>query len=184
MLSSCSVMSASLRPHGLQHARLPCPSLLPGVCSNSCPLNRWCYPTVLPSVVPLSSCFQLFLASGSIPVSQPFALSGHSIVASASGSVFPINNYIWFHLGLTDFISLLSKGLSRVFSSNSLKGSVLPCSAYLIVQLSHLDMTTRKTIALTIRTFVDEVISLLFNTQSRFVIAFLPRSKHLLISCL
>ena len=86
-----SVMASSLRPHGLQHARLPCPSPTPGACSNSCPLNRWCHPTISSSVVPFSSCLQSFPASGSFPVSQFFASGGQSIGASASASVLPMN---------------------------------------------------------------------------------------------
>ena len=111
---SCSVMSDSLWPHGLQHARLP--SLSPGLCSNSCPLSQWCHPTVSSSVVSFSSCFQSFPASGSFPMSQFFTSGGQSIGASASASVLPMNSQGWFPLELTCFISLLSKGLLRVFS--------------------------------------------------------------------
>ena len=113
---SCSVMSDSLWPHGLQHARLPCLSPTPGVCSNSCPLSRWCHPTISSSVVPLSSCLQSFPASGSFPVSQFFTSGGQSIGVLASVLVLPVNIQDWFPLGLTDLISLQSKGLSRVFS--------------------------------------------------------------------
>ena len=113
---SCSVMSDSLQPHGLQHARLPCPSPTPRACSNSCPLSRWCHPTISSSVVPFSSCLQFFPASGSFPVSQFFTSSGQSSRVSASESVLPTNVQDWFPLGLTDLISLQSKGLSRVFS--------------------------------------------------------------------
>ena len=115
LLFSCSDMSNSLQPHGLQHTRLPCPSPSSGVCSNPCPLSRWCHPTISSSVVPLSSCLQSFPASGSFPVSQLFISDGLSIGASVS--VLPINIQGWFPLGLTGLISLLSKGLSRVFSS-------------------------------------------------------------------
>ena len=111
---SCSVVSNSLRPHELQHARLPCPSPTPGACSNSCPSSGWCHPTILFSVVPFSSCLQSFLASGSFPMSQFFASGGQSIRASASASVFAMNIQDWFPLGLTGWISLQSKGLSRV----------------------------------------------------------------------
>ena len=120
-LFSHSVMSNSLPPHGLQYTRLPCPSESPGVYSNSCPLNRWCHPTISSSVVPFSSCLQSFPASGSFPVSQLLTLGGQSIRASASTSVPPINIQDWFPLGRTGLISLQSKGLSRVFSSTTVQ---------------------------------------------------------------
>ena len=96
---SCSVMSDSVRPHGLQHARLPCPSPSPRVNSNSCPLSRWCHPTIMSSVIPFSSCLQSFPASGSFPVTQNFASGGQTIVVSASASVLPVNIKDWFPLG-------------------------------------------------------------------------------------
>ena len=102
----------------VQHASLPCPSLSPGACSNSCLLGQWCHPTILSSFVPFSFCPQSFLASGSFPVNQLFASGGQSIGASASVSVLPMNIQGWYPLGLTGLTSLLSKGLSRVFSSN------------------------------------------------------------------
>ena len=108
-------MSISLQPHGLQHARLPCPSLSSGVCSVLCPLNRWCHPTISSSVAPFLFCHQSFPASGSFPMSWLFTSGGQSIKASAS--VFLMNIQGWFPLGLTGLISLLSRGLSRVFSS-------------------------------------------------------------------
>ena len=114
-LFSRSVLFASLRSCGLQHARLPCPSLSPGACSNSCPLSQWCHLTISPSVVPFSSHLQSFAASGSFPMSQFFTSGGQSIGASASA--LPMNMQGWFPLGLTGLIFLLSKGLSRVFSS-------------------------------------------------------------------
>ena len=135
------------------------------------------------SAAPFSSCLQSFPASWSFPMSQFFKLGGQSIGVSASASVLPMNTQDWFPLGLTGWISLQSKGLSRVFS-NSSKASILWHSAFFLVQLSHPYMTTGKTIALTRRTFVGKVMSLLFNMLSRFIIAFLPRSKHLLISWL
>ena len=98
---SCSVVSDSLRPHELQHARPPCPSPTPGVCSNSCPLSRWCHPTISSSVLPFSSCLQSFPASGSFLMSQFFASGGQSIGFSASASVLPMNIQYWFPLGLT-----------------------------------------------------------------------------------
>ena len=118
---SHSVMSDSLRPHGLLHSRLPCASPIPGVYSNSCPLSRWCHPTILSSVVPFSSCLQSFPASGSFPTSQFFASGGHSIGLSASTSVLPMNIQDCFPLGWTGWVSLQSKGLSRGFSNTTVQ---------------------------------------------------------------
>ena len=115
-----SVMSNSLSLHGLQHVWLPCPSPSPGVCSNSCPLSQWCHPTVSSSVIPFFSCPQSFPASGSFPTSWLFTSGGQSIGASASASVPPMNIQDWFPLGMTTLISLLSKGLSRVFSRTTI----------------------------------------------------------------
>ena len=112
---SHSVMSDSLQPHGLKHARPPCPSPNPGVHSNSCPLSRWQHPTISSSVVPFSFCPQSFPASGSFQMSQLFAWGGQSIGVSASTSVLPMNTQDWSPLGWTGWISLQSKGLSRVF---------------------------------------------------------------------
>ena len=182
LLFNCSVVSNSLQPHGLQHARLPCPS--PGACSNSCPLSWWCHPTILCSVIPFSSHLKYFPASGSFQVSQFFTLGAQSTGVSALASVLPMNIQDWFLLGLTGWISLQSKGLSRVCSNTSSKASILQRSAFFIVQLSHPYMTTGKIIALTRWTFVGKVRSLLFNMLSRLVITLLPRSKHLLISWL
>ena len=106
---TCSVVSDSLRPHGLQHTRLPCPSQSPGACSDSCPLSRSCHPATSSSVVSFSSCAQSFPASGSFPMSWLFASGGQSIGASASTSVLPMNIQDWFPLGLTTLISLLSR---------------------------------------------------------------------------
>ena len=117
---SCSVVSNSLRPYGLQHARLPCPSPTPGPCSNSCPSCRWCYPTISSSVIPFS-CFQSFPASGSFPVSQFFESGGQSTGVSASASVLPMNIQDRFPLGWTGWISLQSKGLSRVSSNTTVQ---------------------------------------------------------------
>ena len=165
--------------------RLPCLSASPEVCSNSCPLSWWSHPIISPSVNLFSSCLQSFQASGSSPKSQLFASGGQSTGASASGSVLPMNIKGWFPLGLTGLISMLSKGRSRVFSNTTVeKDQFFGVQPFFIVQLSHSYMTTGKTIALTIWTFVFKVMSLLFNMRSRFVIAFLPRCKHLLILCL
>ena len=111
----------SLRPRGLQHARLPCPSPTPGACTNSYPLNWWCHPIISSSVVPFSSCLQSSPELGSFPMSQLFASSGQSIGASTSTSILPVNIQDWFPLGLTGWISFLSKGLSRVFSSTTVR---------------------------------------------------------------
>ena len=169
--------------HGLQHSRPPCPSPTPGAYSNSCPLHRWCHPTISSSVVPFSW-LQTFSASGSFQMSQFFTSGGQSIGVSALTSVLPMNIQDWFPLGWTGWISLQSKGLSRVLQHHSSKASILQCSAFFMVQLSHMHMTTGKTIALTRQTFVSKVMSLFFNMLSRLVIAFLPRSKQLLISWL
>ena len=118
---SYSVMSYSLRPHGLQHARLPCSSPTSGACSNSCPLSQWCHPTISSFVIPFSPCLQSFPASGPFPMSQSFASGGQSIGVSASASVLPMNIQGWFPLGWTGWISLQSKGLSRIFSSTTVQ---------------------------------------------------------------
>ena len=180
----CSLVSNSSRPHGLQHARPPCPSPTPRVDSNSCPLNWWCHPTISCSVVPFSSCLQFFQASGYFLMSQFFTSGGQSIGVSASVSVLPMNNQDWSPLGWTGWTSLQSTGLSSLLQHHSSKASILRHSALFIVQLSHPYMTTGKTIALRRQTFVGKVMSLLFNMLSRLVITFLPRSKHLLISWL
>ena len=121
LLFSCSVMSDYLWPHGLQHARLPCPSPSPRACSNSCPLSQWFPPTISSSVVPFSSCVQSFPASGSFLMSWFFALGGQSIGASASASVPLMNIQGWFPIGLTGLIILQSKGLSRVFFNTTVQ---------------------------------------------------------------
>ena len=118
---SHSVMSDSLWPHEPQHARPPCPSPIPGVRPNPCPLSWWCHPTISSSVVPFSSCPQSFPASGSFKMSQVFASGGQSIRVSASTSVLPMNIQDWFPLGWTGWISLQSKGLSRVFSNTTVQ---------------------------------------------------------------
>ena len=118
---SCSVMSESLQPHGLQHARPPCPSPTPRVYSNSCPLSWWCHPTVSSFVIPFSSCLQSFPASESLQMSQFFASGGQSVGVSASISVLPMNIQDWFPLGWTGWISLKSKGLSIVFSNTTVQ---------------------------------------------------------------
>ena len=166
-LFSCSGMSYSLWPHELQHARLPCPSLSPRVCSNSYPLSWWCHPTNSSSVTPFSSCPPSFLemppATGSFPISQFFASGGQSIGASASASVLPLNIQDWFPLGLTGLISLHSKGLSSLLQHHSLKASVL---LWLSLPYSPTVISIHgywKTKAFTRWTFVGKVMFLLFN---------------------
>ena len=119
MFFSCQVMSDYLWPHGLQHIRLPCLSLSPGACSNSYSLSWWCHSTISSSISPFSSCPQSFPASGSFPRSQFFASGGHNI--GATTVVLPMNIQDWFPLGLTDLISLQSKGLSRIFSNTTVQ---------------------------------------------------------------
>ena len=157
---------------------LPSPTL--GVYSTSCPLSRWCHPTISSSVIPFSNCLQSFPASGSFQLSCFFASGDQSIGVSASVSVLPMTIQDWSPLGWTGWISLQSKGLSRVFFNTTIQNHQF-FGAQL---LSHPYMTTGKTIALTRWTFVGKVMSLLFNMLSRLVITFLPRSKHLLISWL
>ena len=118
---SHSVGSDSLWPHGLQQARLPCPSPIPGVYSNSCPLSRWCHPTISSSLDPFSSCLQSFPALGSLSMSQFVTSGGQNIGVLASAAVLPMNIQGWFPLGWTGLISLQSKGLSRVFSNTTVQ---------------------------------------------------------------
>ena len=108
-------------PHGLQHARVPCPSPSPSICSNSCPVSQWYHPTISSSVIPFSSCLQSFPTSGSFPMNQLFTSVGQHIGALASASVLPMNIQGWFPLGLTGVISLQFKGLSRVLSNTTVQ---------------------------------------------------------------
>ena len=147
-------MSNCLQPHGLQHARLPCPSPTPGVCSNPCLSSQWCHPTISSSIVPFSSCLLSFPASGSLPMGQFFTSGGQSIGFSASASVLPMNIQDWFPLGWTGWISLQSVGLKSLLQHHSSKASILRCSAFFIVWLSHPYTTNGKTIALTRWTFL------------------------------
>ena len=183
---SRSVVSNSLRPHELQHTRPPCPSPTPGAHPNSCPLSRWCHPTISFSVVPFSSCPQSFPASGYFQMSQLFELGGQSIGVSASTSDLPMNTQdglISFRMDWLDLLAVQGTLKSLLQLHNS-KASILWRSAFFIVQLSHPYVTSGKTIALTRWTFVGKVMSLLFNMLSRLIITFLPRSKRLLISWL
>ena len=147
LLFCCSVLSDSLQTHRLQNTRLPCPSLSPGVCSNSYALNWWCHPTISSSVVPFLSCLQSFPASGSFPMSRLFESGGQRIGTSALALVLSVNIQGWFPLVLIVLISLLSKGLSGVFFSTTIRKQILQWSAFFMVQLSHLYMTTGKIIA-------------------------------------
>ena len=174
-------MSHSLRPHEPQHARPPCPSPTPGVHSNSCPLSQWCHSAISSSVIPFPSCPQSFPTSG---------FSSESALRirwpkywSFSFNISPSNEHpglISFSMGGLDLLAVQGT-LKSLLQHHRSKVSILCCSAFFIVQLSHPYMTTGKTIALTRRTFVGNVISLLFNMLSRLVITFLPRSKRLLI---
>ena len=151
---SHSVVSDSLRPHE-PHTRPPCPSPTPGVYSNSCPLSRWCHPAISSSVIPFSSCPQSFPASRSFPMSQLFSWGGQNIGVSASASVLPMNTQDWSPLGWTSWISLQSKGLSRVLFTTTVQKHQFFCAQLsFIVHLSHPYMTIGKTIALTRWTFV------------------------------
>ena len=177
-------MSDSLRPHGLQHTRLPCPSPTPRACSNSCPLSRRCHPTISSSVIPSPPAFNL---------SQHQALfqgvsSSHQVAKywSFSFSISLSNEYSGLISFRMDWLDLpeVQGTLQSLLQDHSSKASILQCSAFFIVQLSHPYMTTGKTIALTRWTFIGKVMSLLCNMLSRLVIAFLPGSKSLLISWL
>ena len=179
---SCSVVSYSLWPHELQHARPPCLSPTPRVYTNSFPLSRWCHPTISSSVVPFSYP-QSFRASGSFQMSQLFA-SVWPKYWSFSFSISPSSEHpglISFRMDWLDLFSVQGT-LKSLLQHHSSKASVLQHSAFFIVQLSHPYVTTGKTIALTRQTFVGKVMSLLFNMLSRLIITFLPRSKRLLIS--
>ena len=145
MLFSHSVVSDSLRPHGLQGTRLPCPPPSPGACSNSCPSSQWCHPTISCSVVPFSSCLQSFPASGSFPIGQFFASGGQSTGISASASVLPMNIQDWFPLWWFDLLAVQGT-LKSCLQHHSSKTSILWCSAFFMVHISHLCVTTGKTI--------------------------------------
>ena len=181
---SHSVMSDSLRPHELQHARLPCPSPTPRVHSNSCPLSRWCHPAISAShplllLPPIPPSIRVFSNESTLHMRWPKYWS-------FSFSISPSNEHPGLISFRMDWLDLLAVQvtLKRLLQHHSSKAPILLCSAFFIVQLSYAYMTTGKTIALTSRTFVGKVMSLLFNMFSRLVIAFLPRRRHLLISWL
>ena len=174
---SRSVMSDSLRPHGLQYTSPPCPSPTPRVYSDSCPLSRWCHPTISSSVVPFSSCLQSFPASGSFQ----WVSSSHQVAKywSFIFNISPSNEHpglISLRMAWLDLLAVQGT-LKSLLPHHSSKASILWHSAFFIVQLSHPYMTTGKTIALIRWTFVGKVMSLLFNTLSRLVITFLPRTS-------
>ena len=178
-MCACSVVSDSLWPHGLQHARLSCPSLSSGVCSNSCLLSQWCHPTISSSVILFSSCPQSFPASGSFLISRLFISGGHKYW-SFSFSIRPSNKYsglISFRIDWFDLCAV-QETLKSLLQHHNLKASIFQCSAFFMVQLSHLE----KPELWLYRPFFGRVITLLFHTRSWFVIAFLARSKCLLIS--
>ena len=174
---SHSVVSHSLRPHGLQHNRLPCPSPTPRVYSNSCPLSWWCHPTISSSVIPFSSHLQSFPASGSLPVIQFFPSGGLSI--GVSFSISPSNEYSGLISCRMDWLDLLAvQGtLKSLLQHRSSKASILWCSALFIVQLSYPYMTTGKIIVLTRQAFVSKVMSLLFFYFTHFKKSFYTALK-------
>ena len=170
-----------MRPHGLQHTRLPCTLVFLRGCSNSCLLIQWCHPTISSSVTLFSSCPQSFPASV-FSKRWLFASGGGSVGASASASVLPVKIQGWFPLGFTGLISLLSKGtLNHHLQHHTLKPLIHQCLAFVMVQLSHPLHHYWKNHSFDYMDLCCKVMSLLFNTLSRSVIAFLPRSKHLLI---
>ena len=157
-------MSDSLRPHGLQNTRLPCPSPTPRAYLNSCPLNQWCHPTFSSSFVPFSSCLQSFPASGSLPMSQLFASGGQNIGVQLQHQSFQwILGLISFRMDWLDLLGVQRTLKSLLLQQHNSKAWIIQQSAFFIVQLSHPYMTTGKTIALTRQTFVGKVMSLLFK---------------------
>ena len=183
LLFSHSVLSDSLWPHGLWHSRLPCPPPSAEACSNSCPLSQWCHPTISSSVVLFSSCLHSSPASGSFLMSQLFELGGQSYWNFSISTSNEFSGLISFRIDWFDLLAVQGT-IKTLLQHHSSKASVLQCSAFFMVQLSHPYMTTGKTITLTRWTFVGKVMSLLLNMLSRLVITFLPRSKCLLISWL
>ena len=186
LLFSHKVMSDSLQPHVLQQGRLPCPSLSPGACSSSRLLSWWCYLTILSPITPFSSCSQSLPAWGSFLMSQFFTVDGQRIAASASASasVLLVNVEGWFPFGLTGLISLLSKGLSRVFSKTTIQKHQFFSAQPSLWFNFHVHTWQQDKPQLWLYRPLSAKWCLLFNMLSRFVIAFLPRSKHLLKSWL
>ena len=151
-------MSNSLWPHELKHTRPPGPSPTAGVYSNSCPLGQWCHPTISSSVVPFSSCLQSFATSGSFQMSQHFASGGQNIGVSTSTSILPMNTQDWSPLGWTGWLSLQSKGLSRVFSNTTVQKHQFFILSFLYGPTFTFIHDYWKTIALTIQTFVGKML--------------------------
>ena len=168
-------MSDSLRPHGLQHARPPCPSPTPRACSNSCPMCECCHPNISSSVVPSSSCLQSFLALGSSPMSRFFASGGQSIAVSASTSVLPMNTQDWSPLGWTSWSSYSPRDSQESSPTPLFKSISSSALGFLYSPTLTSIHDYWKTIALTRWTFVGKVMSLLFNMLSKLIMAFLPR---------
>ena len=177
-------MSDSLWPHGLQHTRLPRPSPAPKDCSNSCPSSQWYHPTISSFVVPFSSHLQSFPASGSFQMSQLFTSGGQSIGVSGSASILPMNIQDWSPLGWAGWISLQSKDPQESSPTSQFKSINYSLLSFLYSPTLTSIHDYGKTRALTRQTFISKVMSLFFNMLSRFVIAFLPRIKLLLISWL
>ena len=165
-------MSNSLWPHGPQHSRPPCPSPTPRVYTDLCLLSQWCHPTISSSAVPFSSCLQSFPGSGSFPVSQLLTIRWSKYWSfSFSFSISPSNEYpglISFRIDWFDLL-VVQGTLKSLLQNHNSKPSILQCLAFFMVQVSHLYMTTGKTIALTIWSFVDIVMSLFSNVLSKFV---------------
>ena len=183
---SHSVVSDSLRPHESQHARPPCPSTTPGVHSDSRPLSQWCHRAISSSVIPFSSCPQSLLASGRVFSNELTLCMRWLKYWSFSLSIIPSNEHpglVSFRMDWLDLLAVQGT-LKSLLQHHSSKASILWCSAFFTVQLSHPYMTTGKTITLTKWTFVGKVMSLLLNMLSRLVMTFLPRSRRLLISWL
>ena len=172
-------MSNALWPHGLQHAKFPCPSPTPGACSNSCASSRWCYTTISSSVVPFSSCLQSFPASGFFQWVSFLHQVSKVLELQLQLQSFQYSGLISFRMDWFD-LPAVQGTIKSLLQHHSSKASILWHSAFFMVQHSHLYITTGKTITLTRWNFVHKVISMLFNMLSRLVIAFLPRSKHLL----
>ena len=162
-------MSDALQPHGLQHARLSCPSLSPRVCSNSRPLSWWCYLTISSSAAAFSFCLPPFPASRSFPMSQLFASGGQNIGVSVSTSVFPMNTQDWYPLGWTGYISLHSKGLSRVLPNTTVQKDQFFGAQLFYSSTLNPYLTTGNTRALTRHTFIAKVMSIFFYFYYKFI---------------
>ena len=173
-------MFDSLWPHELRHTRITCPSPFPRVCSNSCPLSRWCLPTISSSVAPSPPAliFPSIRVFPSVPAFHIRCPKHWSITISTFNEY---SGLISFRIDWFDLLAVQGT-LKSLLQHHNLKASILQHSAFFMVQLLHLYMTTGKTIALTRQTFIGKVMLLIFNALSRFVIAFFSRSKHLLIS--